>query len=330
MWSALATPQHGDFASNIAHAPGERQPAKTRARLPEALKSAVCPAHVALAKIEIAGALASSISSSSETSYHARDCPRARGECENYGKSQLGGGRRVLVEFVWRIPPARCTSVMGAMRPLERRHESARGRRLSSRARVRRERCRSADGDPRGEHLASIPRALQRDIRVSRERLPRRLPAAIAETCTRPKHRAVRSAADLQGSAADKPQGGDKDVYIDAVIARARNLLGASAFRRVLDSALSAILADIREDLQEFGVSFDSWFSERSLIDSGAIDRAVAALEAAGHAYLKDGALWFKSTDYGDEKDRVMVRENGIKTYFASDVAFVFNKRERG
>ena len=128
----------------------------------------------------------------------------------------------------------------------------------------------------------------------------------------------------------DEPQGGDKDVYIDAVIARARNLLGASAFRRVLDSALSAILADIREDLQEFGVSFDSWFSERSLIDSGAIDRAVAALEAAGHAYLKDGALWFKSTDYGDEKDRVMVRENGIKTYFASDVAFVFNKRERG
>jgi arginyl-tRNA synthetase len=98
----------------------------------------------------------------------------------------------------------------------------------------------------------------------------------------------------------------------------------------VLDLALGGILADIREDLAQFGVRFDSWFSERSLIDSGAIDRAVAGLEASGHAYRKDGALWFKSTDYGDEKDRVMVRDNGIKTYFSSDIAFVLNKRERG
>ena len=128
----------------------------------------------------------------------------------------------------------------------------------------------------------------------------------------------------------DEPQGGDKDAYIDALIARARALLGDAAFRRVLDLALGGILADIREDLAEFGVTFDSWFSERSLIDSGAIDRAVAALQAAGHAYVKDGALWFRSTAYGDEKDRVIVRENGIKTYFASDIAFVLNKRERG
>jgi len=128
----------------------------------------------------------------------------------------------------------------------------------------------------------------------------------------------------------DEPEGGDKDLYIDAVIVRARALLGDAAFRRVLDLALNDILGDIREDLEEFGVTYDSWFSERSLSDSGAIDRAMDALKAAGHAYLKDGALWFKSTDYGDEKDRVMVRENGIKTYFASDIAFVFNKRERG
>jgi arginyl-tRNA synthetase len=60
------------------------------------------------------------------------------------------------------------------------------------------------------------------------------------------------------------------------------------------------------------------------------VDRAIEALKAADKAYLKDGALWFRSTEYGDEKDRVMVRENGIKTYFASDIAYVFNKRERG
>jgi arginyl-tRNA synthetase len=132
------------------------------------------------------------------------------------------------------------------------------------------------------------------------------------------------------GLPADEPQGGDKDLYIDAVIMRARLLIGDAAFRRVLDLAVGGILNDIREDLAEFGVTFDSWYSERSLADSGAIDRALGILEAAGRAYRRDGALWFKSTDYGDEKDRVMVRENGLKTYFASDIAFVLNKRERG
>ncbi len=98
----------------------------------------------------------------------------------------------------------------------------------------------------------------------------------------------------------------------------------------MLDLALSGILSDIREDLREFGVTFDCWFSERSLSDNGSVDRALEALKRAGHAYVKDGALWFKSTDYGDEKDRVMVRDNGVKTYFASDIAYVFNKLERG
>ncbi len=128
----------------------------------------------------------------------------------------------------------------------------------------------------------------------------------------------------------DEPEGGDKDIYIDALIVRSRQLIGDDAFRRVLQHAVDGILSDIREDLAEFGVTFDSWYSERSLSDSGAIDRAVNRLEAQGHAYRKDGALWFKSTDYGDEKDRVLVRDNGIKTYFASDIAFVLNKLERG
>jgi hypothetical protein len=114
---------------------------------------------------------------------------------------------------------------------------------------------------------------------------------------------------------ADEPQGGDKDLYIDALIGRAQALVGKAAFERVLKFSLEGILADIRGDLEEFRVTFDCWFSERSLGDSGAIDRAIDALKASGHAYLKDGALWFKSTDFGDEKDRVMVRENGAKTY---------------
>lgn len=123
---------------------------------------------------------------------------------------------------------------------------------------------------------------------------------------------------------------GDKEAHIDDLIARAKSLLGEAGYRQVFDLALETILADIREDLAEFGVNFENWFSERALMDTGVIDAAIEKLQAAGKIYEKNGALWFKSTDYGDEKDRVVVRDNGLKTYFASDIAYHFNKLERG
>src|SRR5256885_1061 len=111
---------------------------------------------------------------------------------------------------------------------------------------------------------------------------------------------------------------------------RARELLGAEGFGRVLELSLSEMLADIRNDLGEFGVVFDHWSSERALADSGAIDHALAVLEARGRLQRRDGALWFRASEFGDEKDRVVVRENGQKTYFASDIAYHLQKRERG
>src|SRR5690606_37558111 len=93
---------------------------------------------------------------------------------------------------------------------------------------------------------------------------------------------------------------------------------------------LKAILADMENDLTEFGVTYDRWFSEASLATSGAIDRALERLRQRGHLYEKDGAEWFRATSFGDEKDRVVVRENGVKTYFASDIAYHLDKRERG
>jgi len=90
------------------------------------------------------------------------------------------------------------------------------------------------------------------------------------------------------------------------------------------------MLTDIREDLGEFGVRFDHWYSERALAESGAIDHALAVLEGERGLYRQDGALWFRASEFGDEKDRVVVRENGQKTYFASDIAYHLNKRERG
>ena len=133
----------------------------------------------------------------------------------------------------------------------------------------------------------------------------------------------------LAGLPPDEPDGGDKDKYVDALIARAKELLAAD-FRTVFDAGLTEILADIRDDLEGFGVRFDRWFSERSLGDGGAIARAIARLRTQGHVFEKDGALWLRATDFGDEKDRVVVRENGQTTYFASDIAYHLEKRERG
>ena len=125
----------------------------------------------------------------------------------------------------------------------------------------------------------------------------------------------------------DENEGGDKEVYIDAVIQKAKQLLG-DKYSLVFDEGLNAIVDDIREDLGEFGVHYQEWFSEASLADS--IDNALQKLNDNGHIYEKEGALWFRSTTFGDDKDRVVKRDNGETTYFASDIAYHLNKFERG
>lgn len=129
---------------------------------------------------------------------------------------------------------------------------------------------------------------------------------------------------------ADEPEGGDKEIHIDALINRAKTLLGEDSYRQVFDLGLNLILDDIRDDLKGFGVEFDEWFSERSLAGKGLIKQAVERLQAANYVYEKNGALWFKSTEFGDEKDRVVVRDNGQSTYFASDIAYHMDKLDRG
>lgn len=123
--------------------------------------------------------------------------------------------------------------------------------------------------------------------------------------------------------------GGDPEVRLDSLIARARQLLGQD-YSTLHALVLEEQLGDCRDDLNEFGVQFDEWFSERSLFDSGKVARAVALLEERNVLYRKDGARWFRSTAFGDEKDRVVQRENGQFTYFASDIAYHLDKFERG
>ncbi|HEX2826394.1 MAG TPA: arginine--tRNA ligase [Burkholderiales bacterium] len=138
--------------------------------------------------------------------------------------------------------------------------------------------------------------------------------------------RYVRKAADVTSSIPDAET--DAEAHLDALIARAKQLLGED-YETIHSYALHEQLDDCRDDLTEFGVTFDEWFSERSLYETRAVDRAVANLKDAGQIYEKDGAQWFRSTAFGDEKDRVVQRENGQYTYFASDIAYHSNKLER-
>ena len=128
----------------------------------------------------------------------------------------------------------------------------------------------------------------------------------------------------------DKAADAAREAHMDALIERARTLLGAERYGTVFAHARDIQVDDIRGDLGEFGVTFDRWFSERSLADSGAVESCLARLREAGHVYEDKGTLWFRSTAFGDEKDRVVVRENGVPTYFASDIAYVDDKFARG
>ncbi|GAB3597190.1 arginine--tRNA ligase [Angustibacter peucedani] len=96
------------------------------------------------------------------------------------------------------------------------------------------------------------------------------------------------------------------------------------------DLGYQAQLAEIREVLASFGVHFDVWFSERSLHDGGAVEQAVARLREQGHVFEDEGAVWLRTTDFGDDRDRVLVRKDGQPTYFAADAAYYLSKKDRG
>ena len=321
--------QHGDFASNLAMRLGKATRQNPR-KLAEALVEAL-PANESIAKVEIAGAGFINFFLRDDA-YH-REIGKVLRDGASYGRSNLGAGRRVQVEFVSANPTgplhvahgrhaafgASLSNLLEAAGfDVQREYYINDGGRqmdiLAVSAWLRYlERCGEAFTFPAnayvGEYLVAVGEQL------------------FAVVGTTLKHSATEV---FDGLPPDEPQGGDKDAFIDALIARARALIGDAAYETVLSTALEGIVGDIREDLAEFGVIFDCWFSERSLSASGAIDRSIETLKKSGHAYLKDGALWFKSTDFGDEKDRVIVRDNGLKTYFASDIAYVLNKLERG
>ena len=319
---------HGDFATNAA-----MQLARSAKRKPREVAQAIVealPKSELVAKVEIAGPGFINFFLA-PAAYH-QELLRVAEQGAAYGRSQLGAGRRVIVEFVSANPT-------GPLHVGHGRH-AAFGATLANLLdaagyKVHREYYVNDAGRQMEILAASV---WLRYLECFGEQFP--FPSngyrgdylhPIADKLVEQAGRTlVRPAADVFRDLPPDAPAGDKDLYIDAVIARARELLGAEGFRKAFDIALGDILADIRQDLEEFGVRYDEWFSERSLSDDGAIDRALERLRRNGVVYEKDGAEWFRATDFGDEKDRVVVRENGIKTYFASDIAYHLQKRERG
>jgi len=322
-------PAHGDFACNVAMQlarPARRNPRQ----LAQAIVAALPPSEL-VTKVEIAGPGFINFFLS-PVAYQA-EIARALEAGDGYGRGTSGAGRRAIVEFVSANPT-------GPLHVGHGRHAAFGATLANLLAATGWEVHREYYVNDAGRQMNILAASVWlRYLELSGESFA--FPAngyrgdyvvPIAEKLrAAERDRLVHPAAEVFAALPpDEPAGGDKDRYIDAVVHRMQALLGTAGFRRVFDLGLDDILDDIRDDLAGFGVTYDRWYSERSLSEDGAIDRALARLTEQERCYRKDGALWFRATEFGDEKDRVVVRENGQKTYFASDIAYHLEKRERG
>ncbi|TVO76685.1 arginine--tRNA ligase [Sedimenticola selenatireducens] len=322
-------PSHGDFACNVAMVLSKAARCKPR-DLAEKLIAAL-PASDIIAKVEIAGP--GFINFTLQEGAYRGVVSQVLEQGHSFGLSTLGQGKRVQVEFVSANPTG----------PLHVGH--GRG---------------AAYGAVVADLLQAVGYDVHREYYVNDAGRQMDILAAsvwlrylelcdetfdfpangyrgdyvwdIAATLHREHADAYRHGADevFDGVPDDEPAGGDKEKHIDGLIEQAKRLLGDNRYRYVFELALNTILDDIRDDLALFGVTYQEWYSERSLTDSGAVNKTLQRLRDSGHVYEKGGALWFKSTDFGDEKDRVVVRDNGQTTYFASDIAYHMDKLERG
>ena len=323
---------HGDFACNIA-----MQLAKAAKKKPRDIAEQLVthlPANDSIEKVEIAGPGFINFYVSTNTIYAF--VPTILEQAERFGHSSIGAGKKVQVEFVSANPTGplhvghgRGAAYGAAVSDLlaacgfnvhREYYVNDAGRQmdiLCASVWIRYLSLCDALPEPdylpangyKGDYVWDVAAKLHRENGDKFKQLWSTVSEALPK---------------------DEPDGGDKEKFIDAVIAKAKDLLGAEDYRFVFDTGLKYILDDIRDDLEHFGVIYDEWYSERSLTDTNAVTQAVERLKDSGHTYEKDGALWFKSTDYGDEKDRVLVRDNGVTTYFASDIAYHMDKMERG
>lgn len=322
-------PAHGDFATNAAMVHSKAAGLRPR-ELAERLVANLPPSD-AIAKVSIAGPGFINFQMA-DAAYYAL-IPGILTQGHAYGRSRLGGGRRVQVEFVSANPTgplhvghgrgaafgAVVADLLEAVGYEVHReyYVNDAGRQMDILATSVWLRYLELCGEElvfpsngyRGDYVWDIAASLHREHGDAY------------------RHGAAEVFDEVP---ADAPGGGDKEAHIDGLIGRAKQLLGDNRYRFVFELGLNVILDDIRDDLSQFGVHYQEWYSERSLVESGAVNKAIDRLREAGHLYEQAGAWWFRSTAFGDEKDRVVVRENGQTTYFASDIAYHMDKLERG
>ena len=321
-------PRHGDFATNAAlllAKPAGMDPRELAARI-----VALLPDSDFVEGVSIAGPGYINFRLSQRAFEQETAGVLARGAA--YGRSDTGAGRRVLVEFVSANPT-------GPLHVGHGRH-AAYGASVANLLeatghQVHREYYVNDAGRQMDILAASVwlryLEALGESFAFPANGYRGGYIQPIADKLVANEHaRLRRPAAEVFADLPPDAPEGDKDEYIDAVVTRMRELLGEEDYRAVHGLGLGEILGDIRADLADFGVTFDDWFSERSLTDLGLVAECIDRLQTDGHAYEKDGALWFRASALGDEKDRVVVRDNGQTTYIASDIAYHLGKRQRG
>ena len=326
---------HGDFATNLP-----MQLARALKQAPRAIAErivAALPASAEVSEVSIAGAGFINFTLNAGTKTRVVSTVLAQGG--EFGRSSLGGDAKILVEFVSANPTG----------PLHVGHGrgAAYGASLSDLLAfagwdVTREYYVNDAGrqmdilavstwirylDQHGVTIDYPPNAYQGDYVRD---MARQLTNAHGDKYVRAQAAVLAGTPGLPvAERADDEAKAQRELHLDALIGNGKTLLGED-WPYVHQHALSEQLADGRDDLDGFGVHFQNWFSENSLFDTGLVKRCLEKLDAAGHIYEQNGARWFRSTDFGDEKDRVVQRENGLYTYFASDIAYHLNKYERG
>lgn len=320
-------PRHGDFTTNIAlrlAKPLERPPRELAAELADLI-----PESKLIASVGVAGPGFINLTVSPDAYW--RELAEILDAGESYGSARWGAGRRVLVEYLSANPTgplhvghgrlaAYGASLANLLRATghdvhEEYYVNDAGRQMDILTvsvwlrylQTLGEEFEFPQAAYRGDYVHNIARQLhaQWDDRLARF-----------------------DRTSLLRILAEPPS--SDDVLLDRIIAAVRYGLGDTGFSAIFNAARYSVLDDIREDLAEFGVRPNNWYSERSLADGGALERALKRLNERDRLYVRDGAVWFKATEYGDDKDRVVVRENGASTYFASDIAYHYEKRTRG
>ncbi|HEX8001239.1 MAG TPA: arginine--tRNA ligase [Mycobacteriales bacterium] len=283
--------EHGDYATNVA-----LQLAKPLGRPPREIADTIAAAltqHPGIDKAEVAGPGFVNITLADDALGRLAGTIVEAGEA--YGRSDVGGKRRVNLEFVSANPTG----------PMHLGHARW-----------------AACGDALARLLEATGHDVTREFYVNdagaqTDRLARTLHA--------------------HANGLPVPEDGYHGEYVAhtaaAILAERPDLPEmpeAEALKVFKERGLAILLGEIQATLESFDVRFDVWTSEKSLHDSGEIDKAVERFRAQGRVFEQDGAVWLRTTDFGDDKDRVLVRSDGTPTYFAADCAYYLDKRERG